>query len=315
MRCSRLNKYLSVLVLLGVITNLNAQDSLVSDLDYYPLNYGDYWEYLDFYYNYVFPFFEYEAFNFSVEVVGDTVLNNKIYKIIEYRNIPNAGNRWYNYERIDSLTGNVYRYDDEYDQWGDEYLLDSLCADLGDTSRAIRGDIVLSDKVCNVCQWIEEDSVLNIKTSVKSFMYQCYIPGFQYRLAKGIGYVGDFNCEFTCGGTELLYAKIKGIEYGEKVNRVEEKTSNLINGYKIYQNFPNPFNSYSIIEYEIPNSTYIQISLYNTLGEEVKSIYKGNVTPGKHQIKINGTSLSSGIYYYILKSYGVVLGKKCLVLK
>ena len=308
-------KYLMVMLLISIANNFHAQDSIVSDLDYYPLNNGDYWEYLDFYYNYVFPPFEYEAFNYSVEVIGDTLINNKIYKIREHKIIPDSGNRWYHFERVDSSTGNVYRYDDAFDLWGDEYLLDSLCADSGDISRAIRGDIVSSDEVCNVCINIAEDSVLNIIRNVKSFYYQCYIPGFQYRLAKGLGYIGDFNCEFTCGGTELLYAKIKGVEYGEKINRLEEISTHSIESYKVYQNYPNPFNSSSLIEFEIPQSTYIELTLYNILGEEVNYLYKGYITQGRHQVRINGSNLSSGIYFYVLKSKNIVLKMKCLLLK
>ena len=83
----------------------------------------------------------------------------------------------------------------------------------------------------------------------------------------------------------------------------------------LYQNYPNPFNPTTNIEFSLPQTEYINISLFNLSGQKVMNVVEGNFTAGKHTIAINATSLSSGTYVYQLKTSKAVRTKKMTLIK
>jgi hypothetical protein len=81
------------------------------------------------------------------------------------------------------------------------------------------------------------------------------------------------------------------------------------------QNFPNPFNSNSIIQYSVPSDGNIIIELYNTLGEKVKTIINMFHNKGTYSVNISSNELSSGIYLYRLQSETESVTKKLIIIK
>jgi aminopeptidase N len=72
-------------------------------------------------------------------------------------------------------------------------------------------------------------------------------------------------------------------------------------GFKLYQNYPNPFNPTTNIEYRISNVSSVSLKLYDVMGREVAVLVERQMhTPGIYVKHIDGSSLSSGIYYYRL---------------
>ncbi len=67
---------------------------------------------------------------------------------------------------------------------------------------------------------------------------------------------------------------------------------------RLYQNYPNPFNPSTSIRYGLPNRSHVTLSVYNTLGQRVSVLENGEVEAGYHDIKFDGSGLSSGIYFY-----------------
>ncbi|HED38275.1 MAG TPA: T9SS type A sorting domain-containing protein [Ignavibacteria bacterium] len=76
----------------------------------------------------------------------------------------------------------------------------------------------------------------------------------------------------------------------------------LPNNYSISQNYPNPFNPSTIIQYSLPFESYVSIVVYNILGEEVTKLVDGNMPAGLHKIRFDGSGLSSGIYFYSIRT-------------
>jgi hypothetical protein len=68
--------------------------------------------------------------------------------------------------------------------------------------------------------------------------------------------------------------------------------------YALYQNFPNPFNPVTTINYSLPKDSRVNIAIYNSLGELVEQISDENKLKGIHQIRFDGSELSSGVYFY-----------------
>lgn len=87
--------------------------------------------------------------------------------------------------------------------------------------------------------------------------------------------------------------------------------------YKLYDNYPNPFNPHTVINFDIPTSQNnpgtVTLKVFNILGEEVATIVNQKLNPGKYEIKFNGSNLSSGVYFYILKT-GEFIGKNRMIL-
>lgn len=61
-------------------------------------------------------------------------------------------------------------------------------------------------------------------------------------------------------------------------------------------NYPNPFNSSTNIDYELEEECYYEISLFNSIGQMIKVLDKGEKQRGKYSINLDGNNLSSGIY-------------------
>jgi hypothetical protein len=91
--------------------------------------------------------------------------------------------------------------------------------------------------------------------------------------------------------------------------------------YRLYNNFPNPFNPTTTIRYSIPNKraghVFVVLKIYDMLGKEITTLVNQNQEPGIYQISFNtsGFNLSSGIYLYKLMTSDFVQTKKMAVVK
>ncbi|MCD4665979.1 MAG: T9SS type A sorting domain-containing protein [Bacteroidales bacterium] len=84
--------------------------------------------------------------------------------------------------------------------------------------------------------------------------------------------------------------------------------------------FPNPFNPTTTISFSIPKESHAELSIYNIKGQKVKTLLNESAVIGKHTVSWNGkdeygNSLSSGIYFYKLKSGVYTTTKKMILLK
>lgn len=95
-----------------------------------------------------------------------------------------------------------------------------------------------------------------------------------------------------------------------------EKDEKLVDAFQLMQNYPNPFNPTTIIEFNIKSQGTYSLKLYNTLGQEVRTlISKTELSPGKHTYKMDAESLSSGVYLYKLENSKNQITKKLMILK
>ncbi|HEX2962180.1 MAG TPA: T9SS type A sorting domain-containing protein [Ignavibacteriales bacterium] len=80
-------------------------------------------------------------------------------------------------------------------------------------------------------------------------------------------------------------------------------------------NYPNPFNPSTRFNFSIPSDGFTELKIYNSLGQEVKTLVSDYLAKGKYTFEWNATSYSSGIYYYFLKSGNNVTTSKIILLK
>ena len=92
------------------------------------------------------------------------------------------------------------------------------------------------------------------------------------------------------------------IEYGILDRLIaEEYQTDQENGipthFALRQNYPNPFNLVTIIPFDLPENSYVNIRLYNVVGQLVATLADGIYERGLHKVKFNGQYISSGMYF------------------
>lgn len=102
------------------------------------------------------------------------------------------------------------------------------------------------------------------------------------------------------------------------VNLVDEKL--LPTEFHLYQNYPNPFNPSTKIRYTIPNvgtslMKFVQLKVYDVLGNEVATLVDENRQAGSYEIEFDAVNLSSGMYLYKLQAGEFVQTRKMILLK
>jgi hypothetical protein len=99
------------------------------------------------------------------------------------------------------------------------------------------------------------------------------------------------------------------------VSSNNEEDESLLIDYKLYQNFPNPFNPLTIIGFWIMEKRNIRLSAINTLGKEIRVLLNEEKEAGYHSIDFNGNNFPSGVYFYRIQSGNFIDTKKMLLLK
>ncbi len=103
--------------------------------------------------------------------------------------------------------------------------------------------------------------------------------------------------------------------YYEYSNEIEIEYINKLDFY-LSQNFPNPFNPQTTINYKIPKETFVNISLFDITGRKIRELVNEKKQPGYYTIKLKGGELSSGIYFYrLVTNSGYTAVKKLTIIK
>jgi len=134
-------------------------------------------------------------------------------------------------------------------------------------------------------------------------------------------YTTDGNGGFTIAGTIEQFTIVaqqvsKNGNLGEIITSIDNNNSkSILTDICLYQNFPNPFNSSTIIRYEIPIAETVRINLYNILGEKILALVEGEQSSGYHEITLSSDGLSSGVYFYSLETVSSRLINKLSIIK
>ena len=85
--------------------------------------------------------------------------------------------------------------------------------------------------------------------------------------------------------------------------------------FMLAQNFPNPFNPTTTVQFSIPVMSNVLLKVYDVIGREVATLAEGNHAAGVYSVQFDATSYSSGVYYYKLTAGSYSNIKKMLILK
>lgn len=95
----------------------------------------------------------------------------------------------------------------------------------------------------------------------------------------------------------------------------DNKNDETPDNYELSQNYPNPFNPLTKISYSIPKDSFVEIKVYNMLGNEVALLVNEEQKAGIYSIVFDASDLPSGVYFYRLQTTDFTLTKKLTVLK
>ncbi len=85
--------------------------------------------------------------------------------------------------------------------------------------------------------------------------------------------------------------------------------------FKLYSNYPNPFNPETVIRFDVPKAAYIELKVYDLLGREVAVLVNKELKAGKYEYKFDGSGLKSGIYFYRFNSAEYTEVKRMVLVK
>lgn len=96
---------------------------------------------------------------------------------------------------------------------------------------------------------------------------------------------------------------------------IEDITNGIVSSYDLTQNFPNPFNPVTTIQYAIPEAGFVQIKIFNILGQEVASLVNMEQSSGSYKVLFDASRLSSGVYLYQINVNNYHQTKKMILMK
>jgi hypothetical protein len=99
------------------------------------------------------------------------------------------------------------------------------------------------------------------------------------------------------------------------VNAIEVSSLESPLSFELLQNYPNPFNPSTTIKFGLPEKSNLTLTVYNQLGEKVAVLLTGAFEAGYHNVEWNASALTSGIYFYELKSEKFSSIKKLILMK
>jgi len=111
--------------------------------------------------------------------------------------------------------------------------------------------------------------------------------------------------------TAISWTSGSGVSNPTSVKRISEIPSD----FSLSQNYPNPFNPSTKISFSLPQSSFVNLSVYDITGREVVNFIKQQMNAGAYAVDFNAANLSSGIYLYKISAGAFLQTKKMILIK
>jgi hypothetical protein len=103
--------------------------------------------------------------------------------------------------------------------------------------------------------------------------------------------------------------------FGNTAPVAETKNTGVPREFSLSQNYPNPFNPVTTIKYSLPQDVKVVIKIYDILGREVRTLVNQVQQTGYYDVKFDGSSLASGVYFYRIEAGDFIVSKKMVLVK
>ncbi len=164
----------------------------------------------------------------------------------------------------------------------------------------------------DIVKWTNIQGTHNVRADDNSFYYGAAAPA-----------PWEYTHTFTAAGNNPYYCEPHGGPGGSGMSGViivqdpvgVNDDEIVANHFELEQNFPNPFNPSTRINYSVPTSSFINLKVYDILGNEVAVLVNEEKPAGNYEINFDASRLTGGVYFYQLTSNSFVDTKKMILLK
>ncbi len=180
-----------------------------------------------------------------------------------------------------------------------------------------------SDKVTLNWSTASETNNKGFEVERKVFSLQSSVHNSDWRVVgyvDGKGTTSEYtNYTFIDQLNEkgYYYYRLKQIDFDGSIYYSNEIEVDFIGvtEFALQQNYPNPFNPSTVISYQLPIDSKVQLKVYDILGTEVITLVNEIKSAGKYDVVFDAGKLSSGTYFYTIIADGFVQTKKMLLVK
>ncbi len=171
-------------------------------------------------------------------------------------------------------------------------------------------------------------------TPTKSIIYSCAVSGTSIFAGSNLGVIVSNNSgmdwlDANNGLTNLnvrslfikdgnLYAGTGNGVWKRSLSEITDVDNSYVQvplHFTLNQNYPNPFNPTTTIRYSVPKSQFVTLKVFDVLGREIRTLVNENKNVGNYEVSFDASALTSGIYFYQLKSGNYSATKKLVLLK
>ena len=129
-----------------------------------------------------------------------------------------------------------------------------------------------------------------------------------------------WTLEYTVQASDEEYTIETGGEFVFQNNTLSVENDITPLSFRLHQNYPNPFNPATTVKYELPEDSFVDVTVYDMLGIVVNNLVKTNQSSGYKSIQWNATNnqgepVSAGVYLYKIQAGDFVDTKKMILLK
>jgi len=127
--------------------------------------------------------------------------------------------------------------------------------------------------------------------------------------------------QISAGDVNALPLDIVADNFGQFANTTLSIDQNIAPGeFKLYANYPNPFNPATIITYDLAEASSVELSIFDMRGRKIKSLFSGQQNPGQYHstwtgVDDYGKTVSAGVYIYKLKVSNNIFSRKMIMIK
>jgi len=149
---------------------------------------------------------------------------------------------------------------------------------------------------------------VNLYGNITSYLHQVW-DGSQWAMGiyRGLYFQDSYENYFSFYGAKITvyYNTTTGIK----------ENDNIISGFSLSQNHPNPFNPVTTINYSLPKNSNVKLEVFDVSGRKVQTLVDENKPAGEHKAVFNATNYSSGTYFYLLQTEEFRITKSMILLK
>jgi hypothetical protein len=94
-----------------------------------------------------------------------------------------------------------------------------------------------------------------------------------------------------------------------------QAVNNIPTVYSLSQNYPNPFNPTTQIQFALPKGSFVKLSVFNVIGQEIQVLVNRNMSAGNYKVNFDASKLNSGMYLYRIETADFTSVRKMLLVK